>query len=88
MLRSTSMIRLLYAMLVLAVLSLAGCSLFKPAQPTLDPQVVMLSIVADPISTYQLKDFKGLSYLPKRILKPSEVKREVFRILGIKEAQP
>jgi hypothetical protein len=50
--------------------------------------VVMLSIVADPISTYQLKDFKGLSYLPKRILKPSEVKREVFRILGIKEAQP
>ena len=45
MLGSPSFQRFSFLFLLLTSLVLAGCSVFQPAEPTSDPQVVMLSIV-------------------------------------------
>ena len=50
--------------------------------------VVMLSIVNDPLAAYNLGNLPGLYYLPKRGIKPSEVKDFVFKILEIPETKP
>jgi CheY-like chemotaxis protein len=58
--------------------------LFEKLQ--VDIPVVILSIVANPIPLYQLEEFQCLSYLPKRGLKPSEVKAEIYKILGVSDS--
>jgi CheY-like chemotaxis protein len=46
--------------------------------------ILILSVVRDPIATYQLQEIGLAGYLPKRGLLPSQVKDEVYRQLGIK----
>ena len=45
--------------------------------------VLILSVVRDPISTFELQDLGLAGSLLKRGLLPSEVKKEVYRVLGI-----
>ena len=45
--------------------------------------VLLLSVVRHPIHTYQLNGIGLASYLPKRGLLPSQVKAEIFRLLGL-----
>ncbi len=45
MLGSASLQRFSLILLLLTIFLLAGCSVFQPAEPTADPQVVLLSIV-------------------------------------------
>jgi CheY-like chemotaxis protein len=47
--------------------------------------ILLLSVVRDPISTYNLKDLDLAGSLLKRGLLPSEVKEEVCHVLGIVE---
>jgi len=47
--------------------------------------VLIVSVVQDPISTFDLGDLGLAGYLLKRGLLPSEVKKEVYRVLEIAE---
>jgi CheY-like chemotaxis protein len=50
--------------------------------------VMLLSVVRNPAQTYKL-DVMGLAaYLPKRGLLPTQVKAEIFRLLGISSDAP
>jgi DNA-binding response OmpR family regulator len=45
--------------------------------------VMMLSVVREPISRFNLENLGLAGYLPKRGLLPSQVKEEVFKILKV-----
>lgn len=63
----------------------AGLGLVKWLAQDLQAQcpILILSVVRDPISTFDLDNLQLAGVLLKRGLKPSIVKQEVFRILGI-----
>lgn len=62
-----------------------GIGLLKWIMQVLKPScpVLVLSVVKDPISTYGLEDLGLAGSLHKSGLLPSEVKEEVFRVLGM-----
>ena len=50
--------------------------------------VMLLSVVRNPAQTYKLDSLGLAAYLPKRGLLPTQVKAEVFRLLGISSDAP
>ena len=48
--------------------------------------VILLSVVRHPTQTYHLENIGLAGYLPKRGLLPSQVKAEVYRLLGLDDS--
>ncbi|MBN1991593.1 MAG: hypothetical protein JW953_02740 [Anaerolineae bacterium] len=65
----------------------AGIGLLKWLKTELQVEcpVLMLSVVREPISRFNLDHLELAGYLPKRGLLPSQVKEQVFSVLGLEQ---